>query len=205
MVRKPSIATLVALIVAVPFTALAQSNAKFFTTCPFSKGDPANKVRAFYGLASEPQRFEKPIPGGAAFQYHLAQYGVWVFFDNALAVSSMRFDAPFRGKIRGIGIGDDADHVRALKGDPARQFQSFLDTLASERREQTVLDIINALPDPTPKAEVAKAFEQVINLEKAPPEFTTGWVYDPAQASAVTYAIGIQGVQSILISSCQPT
>jgi hypothetical protein len=202
--RILSLAALAATIAVAPLAAFAQSDDKFLTVCPFSKGDPVSKVRQFYALANEPQRLDKVTPGGTAFQYHLAESGVWVFFDNALVVSSVRFDAPFQGKIRGIGVGDDADHIRALKGEPARKFQGFLDNLASENREQKVLDIINALPDPSPKAQVARAFERIVNLEKAPPDFTAAWVYNPGGIGAVTYDIGIRGVQSILTSSCQP-
>jgi hypothetical protein len=203
-VRKLSFATLAAMMIAAPLAAFAQPGAKFLTTCPFSKGDPASKVKQFYELASEPQRLEKPIPDGTAFQYHVEQYGVWVFFDSALLTRTVRFDAPFRGQIRGVSIGDDADRVRSLNGQPMRQFQGFPDTAASERRQQRVLDIINALPDPSPKAQVAKAFDQVVNLMKAPPDFTTAWVYNPGKPGNDVYDIGIAGVQSILVSSCQP-
>jgi hypothetical protein len=202
--QKLGLVIFAAMMTTAPLAIAAQTDDILLTACAFSKGDPASKVKQFYGLASEPRRLEKPIPGGTTFDYHPTQYGVWIFFDNALVVSSVRFDAPFRGKIGGIAIGDDVDRVLSIKGEPARKFQGFADAVASERRQQKVLDVINALPDPSPKVQVATAVEQIINLVKAPPELTTAWVYNPEKPGSIRYDIGIAGVQSILVTSCQP-
>jgi hypothetical protein len=192
------------LVAVAPLAALAQADAKFLTTCAFSKGDPAGKVKQFYGLAREPQQLEKPIPDGTTFEYHLAQYGVWIFFDSQALVSSLRFDAPFRGKISGVAVGDDADRLRAANGEPVRRFQGLPDAVAGERRQQRIEDTLNALPDPSPKAQVTEAFAEIVRLLKAPPEYTTAWVYNPGKPWFVRYDLGVAGVQLIFVGSCQP-
>jgi hypothetical protein len=201
-----AIAALILIALLMPSPSSAQSDIALLTTCAFSKGDPIAKVKRFYGLASEPQTLRSVTPGGTAFQYHLEEYGVWVFFDDRLRVGSLRFDPPFRGKIEGVAIGDDADRVRLAKGQPARQFPGMPDPVANQRRQERVREILDALPDPTPKARVIEVFAEISRLTGAPPEFMTAWVYNPGKPSFVRYDVSSRDskVQSILVNSCSP-
>lgn len=64
-------------------------------------------------------------PAGTAYQYHFERYGIWVFFDDHLLVSSVRLDEPFRGAVQGVAIGDSSDRLRVAKGSPPSQSQAF--------------------------------------------------------------------------------
>lgn len=198
------------LILATPLSGFAQSDTTFPARCNFAKGDPIAKVKEFYGIDFEPQKLAaavtlapvRPI-GWTAFQYHLEQYGVWVFFDDHQDVSSLRFDAPFRGQIGGIAIGDDVASVRSLHGERERQMQGFADEDAKQRREQRMRDIIDALPDPAPKQRVLDAFIAALTLVREPTDFTTAWIYNAGTPSFVSYHISINNkVQNILANAC---
>jgi hypothetical protein len=119
----------------------AEKNLEFLTTCPFAKGDTLASVKKFYRIASAPRKWENPTPEGTAFDYHFPQYGVWVFFDDKLLIKGLRFDAPFQGRVDGIGIGDSADHLRSVKGEPALRFPGLPTSLvASEDLTAWVYD-----------------------------------------------------------------
>jgi hypothetical protein len=96
---------------------------ELLVNCPLLKGYSVDKVKELYGIASDPLKLEKITPAGTAFQYYLAKYGTWVFFDNQLVVSGVRLDAPFHGTIHGVKIGANENDVRSLMGPPANKFQ----------------------------------------------------------------------------------
>ena len=104
---------------------LNEAEQELLTDCRISRGDPVEAVKAAYGVPYAPQKLERPTPAGTAYQYHFERYGTWVFFDDRLLVSSLRLDAPFRGAVQGVAIGDSADRLRAAKGPPVKQFQGF--------------------------------------------------------------------------------
>ena len=104
---------------------LSEAEQELVTDCRISRGDPVEAVKAAYGIPYAPQKLERPTPAGTAYQYHFERYGTWVFFDDRLLVSSLRLDAPFRGAVQGVAIGDSADRLRAGKGPPVKQFQGF--------------------------------------------------------------------------------
>jgi hypothetical protein len=204
--RKLTAAVPIAILLLMPSLGFARSETALLTSCAFSKGDAVEKVQQFYGVAYAPQKLASVTPAGAAFQYHFERYGVWVFLDDQLRVSGLRFDRPFRGKIDGVGIGDGAARLRAAKGEPARQFQGLPDMPAMQRREQRVQDILKALPDPVPKSRLMDSLAEAGSVGSAPVQFATAWVYDPGKASFVRYEISPADnkVQSILVTSCLP-
>jgi hypothetical protein len=203
-VRKLAVAVIAGLLLLNQRASFAQSELAFVKTCPFSKGDSVTKVKEFYGIASDPQKTGQTLPGTAFYQYYFPQYGVWVFLDDHLLILSLRFDRPFSGKIGGIAVGDRKEDVRLAKGEPARQFQGFLDSDAMENRKQRKQDILSALPDPTPKKQVLDAFAQITRIDELPSEFAMAWVYNPGQQSFVRYDIGATSnkVQVIIANSC---
>jgi hypothetical protein len=48
--------------------------------------------------------------------------GIWLFFDEARFVTTVRFDPPFAGSIGGVCVGDAVDRVRAALGKPNRKW-----------------------------------------------------------------------------------
>jgi hypothetical protein len=60
-----------------------------------------------------------------AFYYHLEKYGLWVFFDQNRTVRMIRLDAPFNGKVGGVGIGDSREAMLSRKGKPTEEIAGF--------------------------------------------------------------------------------
>jgi hypothetical protein len=203
--QRKGIATILFLIlVLVAFESFAEDDKKFYTECAISQGDSVNKIKQFYRVPVDPQKMAQPTP--YRYQYHLDQYGIWMFFDELMRVSSLRFDAPFRGRIGGIAIGDTADRLRSLRGEPIRQFTGLPDLTQEKKREQQVQALLNALPDPVPKSKVLETFAEINRIRTGPIKYNAAWLYDPDKPSFVRYEIGPDDnrVQSILVRSCSP-
>jgi hypothetical protein len=158
------------------------------------------------GIAVDPTKLDRPTPSSTSYEYHLQQYGVWVFFDDRLLINGLRFDKPFAGKIGGVAIGDDQAAVRRAKGEPSNQFRGLPDKDALEDRQQRRLDILNALPDPAPKERVMAAFREIARIDALPLDWNTAWTYNPAadKQSFFRYDFSATSgkVQSILANSC---
>jgi len=202
---RMGIATVLFLTLAlVSFESFAEDDKRFYTECAISQRDSVDKVKQFYGIAVDPSKMPQPSP--YRYQYHLEQYGVWVFFDEGMRVSSLRFDAPFRGRIGGVAIGDTADRLRSLRGEPNRQLSGLPDHTQEKKREQQVQALLKALPDPVPKSKVLETFADINRIRTGPIRFNTAWLYDPNEPSFVRYEIGPDDnrVQSILVRSCSP-
>ena len=104
---------------------LTDDEQALLTDCRISRGDPIEVVKTAYGVPYAPQKLERKTPAGTAYQYHFERYGIWVFFDDRMLVSSVRLEEPFRGAVQGVAIGVSSDRLRAAKGAPIRQFQGF--------------------------------------------------------------------------------
>jgi len=203
--QSNGIATVLFLMLAlVAFESFAEDDKKFYIECAISQGDSVDKVKQFYRVPVDPQKMTPPTP--YRYQYHLEHYGIWVFFDDLMRVSSLRFDAPFRGRIGRIAIGDTADRLRSLRGEPNRQFSGLPDLTQEKKREQQVQALLKALPDPVPKYKVLEIFAEINRIWTGPIKYNTGWLYDPGRPSFVRYEIGPDDnrVQSILLNSCSP-
>jgi hypothetical protein len=202
--RKGNAVVLFLMLLFVASESFAEDDDKFYTECAISKGDSVDKVKQFYRIPVDPQEIAPPAP--FRYQYHLGEYGIWVFFDELKQVSSLRFDAPFRGRIGGIAIGDTADRLRSVRGEPALQRMGLPDITQQRKREQQVQALLNALPDPAPKSKVLETFAEINRIRSAPPKWNTAWLYDPSEPSFVRYEIGPDDnrVQLILVNSCPP-
>ena len=87
---------------------------------PIKRGDPISKVKEFYKLDFDPQPFRSVQD---PWMYDLSQYGIRIFFDKAFNVYVIRFDAGFKGKIEGIGIGDTQETMLKVKGEPEKRWE----------------------------------------------------------------------------------
>src|SRR5215470_17764542 len=106
-----------------------------------------------------------------------------------MRVSSLRFDAPFRGRIGGIAIGDTADRVRSSRGEPVRQISglgALPDLTQEKKREQQVQALLKALPDPVPKSKVLETLSEINRIRTGPIKLNTA----PDKPSFVRYEIG---------------
>jgi hypothetical protein len=204
--RREGVARVLCLMLALVFPAFesfAQDDKKL-TECALAQGDSADKVKQFYGIDVDPAKTAQPTP--YRYVYHLEQYGIWVFFDEGMRVSSLRFDAPFRGRIGGVAIGDTADRLRSLRGEPNRQLSGLPDLAEQKKREQQVQALLKALPDPVPKSKVLATFADINRIRTVPLKFNTAWLYDPSEPGFVRYEIAPDDnrVQTILLRSCPP-
>jgi hypothetical protein len=202
--RKGIATVLFLMLTLVASESFAEDDDKFYTECTISKGDSVDKVRQFYRVPVDPQEMAPQIP--YRYQYHLEQYGIWVFFDELKQVSSLRFDAPFRGRIGGIAIGDTADRLRSLRGEPIRRINGMPDITQEKKREKQVQALLEALPDPVPKYKVLETFAEINRARSGPLKWNTAWLYDPGEPSFVRYEIDPDDnrVQLILVNSCSP-
>jgi hypothetical protein len=203
--RKGIVTVLFLMLALATSESFAEDDDKFYTECTISRGDSVDKVKQFYRVPVDPQEMALPIPF-SRYQYHLEQYGIWVFFDELKRVSGLRFDAPFRGRIGGIVIGDTADRLRSLRGEPIRQFRGLPDFTQQKKREQQAVAMLEALPDPVPKSELLAKLVEIGRMLGDPIKFNTAWVYDPNEPSFARYDIGPDDnrVQSIFVNSCSP-
>lgn len=175
--------------------------------CPFAKGDSITKVKAFYALQIEPTRFNSSagLASATAYQYHLPDRGVWIFFDSSLQVASLRFEAPFAGTIGGIAPGATLEELKRVKGEPVRPaFQGFLDAEDMARRKDLPKQRVAELPEMVPKAKVADLVDEVVKLYTASPKWTQAYTYGSAQSGTFNrYDVGSNNkVQVMLSSSC---
>ena len=187
-------------ILALGYSGVVFGENDYLRNCPIKKGESLAKVQGFYQITREPQAASRPRPGSYYSSYHLQQYGVWVFFDNGKKVQSLRFDHPFAGKIEGVSVGDSKTDVIKLKGEPARQFEGLPDFEILESRKKRKIEIIENLPDPSPKELVRKAFGEITQIDSRPPTFNVAWLYQSTERKLLRYDFGsLSGkVQSIL-------
>ncbi|MBA5689807.1 hypothetical protein [Rugamonas apoptosis] len=182
------------------FSPVASAEVDYFRNCPIKKGDSILTVKEHYKINYEPQMYEKATPGGTYYNYHLTEYGIYIFLDASKNVLSLRFDAPFSGKIDGVSVGDTKENVVKLKGEPLKQFEGLPDTEVIEGRKKRALLIIENLPDPASKDQVRKAFSEIEAIRALPLPFETAWMFKGNERGFLRYDFGSisSKVESIL-------
>lgn len=60
-------------------------------------------------------------PNKGKTDLHLRTRGVWVFFNPAGRVETIRLDAPYSGSVLGIKIGDSLDKLTSALGKPVKK------------------------------------------------------------------------------------
>jgi hypothetical protein len=198
--RIPVLRACLGLAAAAAFPAHAQE------ACPTREGDTVDAVRKQYGLSADPAKAARTTPGGTASQYGLVERGIWIYFDGGGRVIGMRFVRPYAGKVGGVSIGDGKDTVRGLRGEPqstAPQGPPDMLDLADRRKRKQAL--VDALPDPVPKAEVVRVFADMNRIDAMPLRLLTGWLYKPGTAEYVRYDFGSPNdtVQMVTARSCK--
>ena len=173
--------------------------------CLLKEGDSLEAVKRQFGIDANPTRQANVTPGGTAYQYSLPDMGVWIFFDSRLRVSSLRFNKPYAGKVAGVGIGDSKDSVRRLLGEPQSVMsQGMVDVADWEARREEKKMLLDLLPDPAPKHQVMRAFEEVQRIDTRPLKYMTGWIYNARSPDFVRFDFGAPGdtVQIIFSRRC---
>jgi hypothetical protein len=110
----------------------------------FKLGDDVATVKAALGASGEPEPMARNTalpanmdPNRGKTFFHLRTKGVWAFFNAQGTLETIRLDAPYAGKVRGIGLGDSAAKLKATLGPPIKKpFAAFI----TMERYQYVLD-----------------------------------------------------------------
>lgn len=100
----------------------AIAEAPVVTDLPVKLGDSVDDVKHAFGTTLDPKLMESAIPSPSQTrkkQLRLKTKGVWVFFEKERVVT-YRVDAPFKGNIGGVRIGDDVTKLTKLLGAPVK-------------------------------------------------------------------------------------
>lgn len=98
---------------------------RFHKSCGIKKGDDISKVKEYYDINYKPTQMMAASPVASYYNYHLPQYGVWVFFTKERRVKSLRFDSPYLGSINGIFIGDSEERLLEVMGAPQKKLNGL--------------------------------------------------------------------------------
>jgi hypothetical protein len=103
---------------------------------------------------------------------------MYIFFDTSLQVQSLRFEAPYVGKIGGISVGMFLSKMKQIRGEPVRPaYQGFLDSFDRQRKQEMRKQSVNELPDLVPKSQVVALVEELTKQLTAPPVFMQAYSY----------------------------
>ncbi|MGA3281247.1 MAG: hypothetical protein ABSD50_09710 [Smithella sp.] len=87
-------------------------------------GDTIDQVRSVYHTSAEPEPTDRPDkPGGKVLR--LQSEGVWFFFDQTGKIYTIRLEAPFRGSIKGVKIGESLEMVLKSLGEPDKKLPNI--------------------------------------------------------------------------------
>jgi hypothetical protein len=85
---------------------------------PIQVGDTIDKVQDAYKTTMVPEPVSSIHEGEKGLQ--LKTKGVWFFFSKDGAIDTIRLDAPFKGTIGGVKIGDTTAKMREQLGEPIK-------------------------------------------------------------------------------------
>ncbi len=85
---------------------------------PIQVGDTLDNVQDAYKTNMMPEPVRSIHAGEKGLQ--LKTKGVWFFFDKDGKIDTIRLDAPFKGAVNGVRIGDTTAKMREVLGDPIK-------------------------------------------------------------------------------------
>lgn len=177
----------------------ANANDGSLVFCPVSRGDSVARVKEVLQIAEDPKPLAFPSPE-SKYSYQLS--GVHIFFDSAMLVSTLQFNWPFAGMIDEISIGDSKETVLRLKGEPAKRIRGWPDDTFRKRRKA---EIVENLPDPSPKALIRKAFSQIAEIDRLPTPDTEAWLYNSSERALLRYEFNLQSGKVVAVLSDKGT
>lgn len=94
----------------------------------FKLGDDVARVKSALGTSTEPEPMARNTtlpsnmdPNRGKTFLHLRTKGIWTFFNAQGILETIRLDAPYAGKVKGIGLGDSAAKLKATLGPPIKK------------------------------------------------------------------------------------
>ena len=191
---------------ALTFKMEANASENFLESCPIKAGDSVEQVKEFFKITEDPTHSASLAPGGPSYTYHFPAYGIYIFFDDAKLVRTLRFEPPFTGKVEGVSIGDSKDQILKLKGEPTKRFRGFYDSVALDARRRRKFDILDSLPDPAPKELVRKAFAEIAAIDRLPYPFAQAWAYTSNERRLLRYDLSeVNGKVLMVFTDKGPT
>ncbi|MCO5400808.1 hypothetical protein [Ralstonia soli] len=90
------------------------------TDLPVKLGDSVDDVKRALGTTLDPEPMDQPNPAlPKKKQLRLKTKGIWVFFEKD-RVTTYRVDAPFKGSVGGVHVGDDVVTLTKALGNPVK-------------------------------------------------------------------------------------
>ena len=173
-------------VLALAFHIEANANDKFLVFCPINIGDSVAKVKEYFQIAEEPKPADRV--GAPEYTYHFPAYGIYIFFDVAKRVKTLRFESPFSGAIDGISVGNSKERVLKLKGEPTKRMEGMPDkTVSLESRLKLKADIIENLPDSVPKELVRRTLTQMADIDRLTFLRMEAWLYKSSERGLLRY------------------
>jgi hypothetical protein len=87
-------------------------------------GDKVDKVKEVYQIQRDPEPTNSATMQGAT-SLRLKGKGIWFFFTAESQIYTIRLDAPFTGRIKGIRVGDSLSKLQDALGTPVRVVKSL--------------------------------------------------------------------------------
>ncbi|CAJ0813507.1 MULTISPECIES: hypothetical protein [Ralstonia] len=90
------------------------------TDLPVKLGDSVDDVKRALGTSLDPEQMDQLAPNlPKKKQLRLKTKGIWVFFEKD-RVTTYRVDAPFKGSVGGVHVGDDVVTLTKVLGNPVK-------------------------------------------------------------------------------------
>jgi hypothetical protein len=91
---------------------------------PIKPGDSTTQVQAALQTSLEAEPYENSVNKGG-YSLRLQSKGVWTFFGGDRKATTIRLEAPFKGSVAGIKIGDSLSTLKSKLGEPIREPSKF--------------------------------------------------------------------------------
>ena len=152
-----------------------------YSTVPFKLGDDVPTVQAALKTTLDPIPASSVTPGQQTV-IHLANEGIWAFFNPMGKVAIIRVDGPFGGSVAGLRLGDNLEKLTTTLGQPLSVFpfglqKAYLFSLGEKGRGRFdigasgKIETIFLLPAPTI---VIPQFVKELHLTSIPKEIGSG-------------------------------
>ena len=87
---------------------------------PIKLGDSVSQMQSAFQTSIEPEPYESAVNKGGSV-LRLRTKGVWTFFNKEGKVQTIRLDAPFKGNVGGVKIGDPLRTLKSVLGESVKK------------------------------------------------------------------------------------
>lgn len=87
---------------------------------PIKLGDSPAQMQSAFQTQIEAEPYESALAKGG-YVLRLRTRGVWTFFNKEGKAYTIRLDAPFKGSVAGVKVGDTVLTLKKLLGEPVKK------------------------------------------------------------------------------------